>query len=204
MSYFLFLFLILILSFLPFKTFYPIVLSITLSVQFFVSANPSTTCCDSISRSVPPDGSAGGAQTPAAVAAAAAAAASFCCPAPYENRLLAGSRSELNAAALGVYGSPYAAAAAASQNYANYFPYGTDPSAAIYSSLVGSPLPALHAPESWGRKGGREGWWVSLDESMHQEKCGDKLLNASAFLFTSLGKVGKKNDPINVRQTISL
>ncbi|XP_019722111.1 Iroquois homeobox protein 6a [Hippocampus comes] len=103
--------------------------------QFFVSANPSTTCCDSISRSVPPDGSAGGAQTPAAVAAAAAAAASFCCPAPYENRLLGGSRSELNAAALGVYGSPYAAAAAASQNYANYFPYGTDPSAAIYSSL---------------------------------------------------------------------
>ncbi|XP_061621581.1 Iroquois homeobox protein 6a isoform X4 [Phyllopteryx taeniolatus] len=105
--------------------------------QFFVSANPSTTCCDSISRSVPPDGSTGGAQTPAAVAAAAAAAAaaSFCCPAPYENRLLAGSRTELNAAALGVYGSPYAAAAAASQNYANYFPYGTDPSAAIYSSL---------------------------------------------------------------------
>ncbi|XP_077570238.1 Iroquois homeobox protein 6a [Stigmatopora nigra] len=99
--------------------------------QFFVSANPSTTCCDSISRSVPPDGSTGGAQpqTPAAVAA------SFCCPAPYENRLLAGSRGELNAAALGVYGSPYAAAAAASQNYANYFPYGTDPSAAIYSSL---------------------------------------------------------------------
>ncbi|XP_061621579.1 Iroquois homeobox protein 6a isoform X2 [Phyllopteryx taeniolatus] len=117
--------------------------------QFFVSANPSTTCCDSISRSVPPDGSTGGAQTPAAVAAAAAAAAaaSFCCPAPYENRLLAGSRTELNAAALGVYGSPYAAAAAASQNYANYFPYGTDPSAAIYSSLVGSPLPVLHAPE---------------------------------------------------------
>ncbi|XP_061557787.1 Iroquois homeobox protein 6a isoform X2 [Phycodurus eques] len=116
--------------------------------QFFVSANPSTTCCDSISRSVPADGSTGGAQTPAAVAAAAAAAAaSFCCPAPYENRLLAGSRTELNAAALGVYGSPYAAAAAASQNYANYFPYGTDPSAAIYSSLVGSPLPVLHAPE---------------------------------------------------------
>ncbi|XP_061133308.1 Iroquois homeobox protein 6a [Syngnathus typhle] len=106
------------------------------SSQFFVSANPSTTCCDSISRSVPPEGSTGGAQTPAAVAAAAtAAAATFCCPAPYENRLLAGSRSELNAAALGVYGSPYAAAAAASQNYANYFPYGTEPSAAIYSSL---------------------------------------------------------------------
>ncbi|XP_029954301.1 Iroquois homeobox protein 6a isoform X2 [Salarias fasciatus] len=65
-------------------------------------------------------------------AAAAAAAASFCCP-PYENRLLASSRTELNAA-LGMYSSPYAAAAAASQNYANYFPYSTDPSA-IYSTL---------------------------------------------------------------------
>ncbi|XP_063334994.1 Iroquois homeobox protein 6a isoform X2 [Pelmatolapia mariae] len=64
--------------------------------------------------------------------AAAAAAASFCCPS-YENRLLASSRTELNAA-LGMYSSPYAAAAAASQNYANYFPYSTDPSA-IYSTL---------------------------------------------------------------------
>uniref|UniRef100_A0A673B5V8 Iroquois homeobox 6a n=1 Tax=Sphaeramia orbicularis TaxID=375764 RepID=A0A673B5V8_9TELE len=96
-------------------------------MQFFVSANPSTTCCDSISRSVS-DGT-GGSQT---AAAAAAAAASFCCPS-YENRLLASSRTELNAA-LGMYSSPYAAAAAASQNYANYFPYSTDPSA-IYSSL---------------------------------------------------------------------
>ncbi|XP_040025021.2 Iroquois homeobox protein 6a isoform X1 [Gasterosteus aculeatus] len=95
--------------------------------QFFVSANPSTTCCDSISRSVP-DGT-GGSQT---AAAAAAAAAAFCCPS-YENRLLASSRTELNAA-LGMYSSPYAAAAAASQNYANYFPYSTDPSA-IYSTL---------------------------------------------------------------------
>ncbi|KAM4593421.1 Iroquois homeobox protein 6a isoform 2-T2 [Odontesthes bonariensis] len=69
----------------------------------------------------------GGSQT-----AAAAAAASFCCPS-YENRLLASSRTELNAA-LGMYSSPYAAAAAASQNYANYFPYSTDPSA-IYSTL---------------------------------------------------------------------
>lgn len=97
-------------------------------MQFFVSANPSTTCCDSISRSVS-DGT-GSSQT-----AAAAAAASFCCPS-YENRLLASSRTELNAA-LGMYSSPYAAAAAASQNYANYFPYSTDPSA-IYSTLVGS------------------------------------------------------------------
>ncbi|XP_013863429.1 Iroquois homeobox protein 6a isoform X2 [Austrofundulus limnaeus] len=65
-------------------------------------------------------------------AAAAAAAASFYCPS-YENRLLASSRTELNAA-LGMYSSPYAGAATASQNYANYFPYSTDPSA-IYSSL---------------------------------------------------------------------
>ncbi|XP_028297372.1 Iroquois homeobox protein 6a [Gouania willdenowi] len=89
--------------------------------QFFVSANPSTTCCDSISRSVS-DGT-GSTQS---------GSGSFCCPS-YENRLLASSRTELNAA-LGMYGSPYAAAAAASQNYANYFPYSTDPSA-IYSSL---------------------------------------------------------------------
>lgn len=91
-------------------------------MQFFVSANPSTTCCDSISRSVTEGSSAS--QT----------AASFCCPS-YENRLLASTRTELNAA-LGMYGSPYAAAAAAAgQNYANYFPYSADPSA-IYSSLV--------------------------------------------------------------------
>ncbi|KAK6480172.1 iroquois-class homeodomain protein IRX-6 [Huso huso] len=86
--------------------------------QFFVSANPSTTCYDSASRSVP-DGSAGTAH----------AAAAFCCPS-YENRLLASTRTELNAA-LGMYGSPYAAA---SQNYANYFPYNTDPST-LYSTL---------------------------------------------------------------------
>ncbi|XP_016887921.2 Iroquois homeobox protein 6a [Cynoglossus semilaevis] len=95
--------------------------------QFFVSANPSTTCCDSISRSVS-DGT-GGSQT---AAAAAAAAASLCCPS-YENRLLASSRTELNAA-LGMYSSPYVAAAAASQNYANYFSYSTEPSS-IYSTL---------------------------------------------------------------------
>ncbi|CAL9702023.1 unnamed protein product [Knipowitschia caucasica] len=84
--------------------------------QFFVSANPGTTCCDAISKSVS-DGT-GASQT--------AAAASFCCPSY--------SRTELNTA-LGVYSSPYAAAAAASQTYANYFPYSPDPSA-IYSSLT--------------------------------------------------------------------
>ncbi|XP_041077406.1 iroquois-class homeodomain protein IRX-6a [Polyodon spathula] len=88
------------------------------SSQFFRSANPSTTCCDSACRSLP-DGSSGTAH----------AAAALCCPS-YENRLLASTRTELNAA-LGMYGSPYAAA---SQNYANYFPYSTDPST-LYSAL---------------------------------------------------------------------
>lgn len=107
-------------------------LSTVLFTQFF----PTTTCCDSISRSVS-DGT-GGSQS--AAAAAAAAAASFCCP-PYDNRLLASSRPELNAA-LGMYSSPYAAAAAASHNYANYFPYSTEPSA-IYSTLVGFTAPCM-------------------------------------------------------------
>lgn len=92
-------------------------------MQFFVSSKPSTTCCDSISRSVP-DG------TSAPQAAAAAAAASFCCPPACEKRLVSGARAELSAA-LGVYGSPYAPAHA----YANYFQYGAD-SSAIYSTLV--------------------------------------------------------------------
>lgn len=111
-------------------------------MQFFVSANPSTTCCDSISRSVS-DGT-GGSQT---AAAAAAAAASLCCPS-YENRLLASSRTELNAA-LGMYSSPYVAAAAASQNYANYFSYSTEPSS-IYSTLVGTLLQPYLVLRKWG------------------------------------------------------
>ncbi|XP_023695489.1 Iroquois homeobox protein 6a-like isoform X2 [Paramormyrops kingsleyae] len=88
--------------------------------QFFVSANPSTTCCDSISRSVS-DGS-GASET----------AAAFCYP-PYGKRMLAGTRTELNAA-LGMYSSPYAASATASQSYANYLQYSADPSA-FYSPL---------------------------------------------------------------------
>ncbi|KAI4903098.1 hypothetical protein NFI96_030617, partial [Prochilodus magdalenae] len=98
-------------------------------MQFFVSPNPSTTCCDSISRSVPDGSSAPHSSSAAAATAAAAAAASFCCP-TYENRLLASARPELNAAALGMYGSPYAAG----HNYANYFQYSAEPSA-IYSTL---------------------------------------------------------------------
>uniref|UniRef100_A0A8C0HBB9 Iroquois homeobox 6 n=1 Tax=Chelonoidis abingdonii TaxID=106734 RepID=A0A8C0HBB9_CHEAB len=87
--------------------------------QFFVSASPSTTCCETASRSVP-DVSSGSAQ-----------AATLCCPS-YENRLLASTRTELNAA-LGMYSSPYSAAAA-SQGYANYLPYSTDPST-LYTTL---------------------------------------------------------------------
>lgn len=113
--------------------------STILFMQFFVSANPSTTCCDSISRSVS-DGTSG-TQTPA----------TFCCPS-YENRLLASTRTELNAA-LGMYSSPYAAAAAASQNYASYFPYSAEPSAAIYSSLVHP----VSSNSGWG--------WLGCDRS---------------------------------------
>ncbi|KAJ6665964.1 hypothetical protein lerEdw1_000868, partial [Lerista edwardsae] len=79
----------------------------------------STTCCDSASRSVS-DVSSGSSQT-----------ATLCCPS-YENRLLAGSRTDLNAA-LGMYGSPYAAAAA-TPGYANYLPYSADPST-LYTTL---------------------------------------------------------------------
>ncbi|XP_054856835.1 iroquois-class homeodomain protein IRX-6 [Eublepharis macularius] len=88
--------------------------------QFFVSAAPTTTCCDSAPRAAS-DVSSGSAQT-----------ATLRCPS-YENRLLASSRTELDAA-LGMYGSPYAAAAAASQGYANYLPYNADPST-LYTTL---------------------------------------------------------------------
>ncbi|XP_059849448.1 Iroquois homeobox protein 6a [Hypanus sabinus] len=89
--------------------------------QFFVSASPSTACCEPGSRPVS-EGSAGPAQT------------AICCP-NYDNRLLANARTEINAAAaaLGMYSSP-AYATAASQSYGNYLTYSTDPSA-FYSSL---------------------------------------------------------------------
>ncbi|XP_035376849.1 iroquois-class homeodomain protein IRX-6a [Electrophorus electricus] len=82
--------------------------------QFFVSPKPTTTCCNSISRSVS-DG-----------CNALQTAASFCC-ASHEKR------TELTAA-LGMYSSPYSAAAAG-QGYASYLPYSTDPPA-IYSTLT--------------------------------------------------------------------
>ncbi|CAM5093083.1 unnamed protein product [Natator depressus] len=87
--------------------------------QFFVSASPSTTCCETASRSV------------SDVCSGSAHAATICCPS-YENRLLTSTRTELNAA-LGMCSSPYSAAAA-SQGYANYLPYSTDPST-LYTTL---------------------------------------------------------------------
>ncbi|XP_069755625.1 Iroquois homeobox protein 6a [Narcine bancroftii] len=89
--------------------------------QFFVSASPSTACCEPGSRPVS-EGSAGPTQ------------AAICCP-NYDNRLLANARTEINAAAaaLSMYSSsPYATAA--SQGYGNYLTYSTDASA-LYSSL---------------------------------------------------------------------
>ncbi|XP_054696408.1 iroquois-class homeodomain protein IRX-6 isoform X2 [Grus americana] len=83
--------------------------------QFFVPASPSTTCCEAAPRSGPD-------------ASSAPAAASLCC-APYESRLLAPGRAELNAA-LGMYGAPYAAG----QGYGNYLPYSAEP-AALYTAL---------------------------------------------------------------------
>ncbi|RMC09103.1 hypothetical protein DUI87_14109 [Hirundo rustica rustica] len=83
--------------------------------QFFVPASPSTTCCEAAPRSGPD-------------ASSAPAAASLCC-APYESRLLAPGRAELNAA-LGMYSAPYAAG----QGYGNYLSYGSEP-AALYTAL---------------------------------------------------------------------
>ncbi|XP_072488343.1 iroquois-class homeodomain protein IRX-6 isoform X2 [Notamacropus eugenii] len=95
--------------------------------QFLVPASPSTTCCESATRSTPvPDGSTGSTQ-----------ASTLCCQ-PYENRLLGSARPELSTA-LGVYGSPYAAAAAAaaaasSHSYSSYLPYSPEPQG-LYSAL---------------------------------------------------------------------
>ncbi|XP_069724361.1 iroquois-class homeodomain protein IRX-6 [Phaenicophaeus curvirostris] len=83
--------------------------------QFFVPASPSTTCCEAAPRSVPD-------------ASPAPAAASLCCS-PYEGRLLAPARAELNAA-LGMYGAPYAAG----QGYGTCLPYSAEP-AALYTAL---------------------------------------------------------------------
>uniref|UniRef100_A0A670YRT6 Uncharacterized protein n=1 Tax=Pseudonaja textilis TaxID=8673 RepID=A0A670YRT6_PSETE len=101
----------------------------------FVSATSNATCCTSGSRTAS-DVSSGSSQTAATLGCSS-----------YENRLLAGSRTELNAA-LGIYGSPYAAAGA-NAGYANYLPYNADPSG-FYTALnsqydLKDSSPALHA-----------------------------------------------------------
>lgn len=105
------------------------------SPQFFVPASPSTTCCEAAPRSVPD-------------ASSAPAAASLCC-APYESRLLAPGRAELNAA-LGMYGSPYAAG----QGYGNYLPYSAEP-AALYTALVSARPPGQRTGGEGGATGGK-------------------------------------------------
>ncbi|KAL8194230.1 UNVERIFIED_CONTAM: Iroquois-class homeodomain protein irx-4 [Gekko kuhli] len=82
--------------------------------QFLMTTNSLTTCCETSGRTLADSG-----------AAAASAQTPVYCPV-YESRLLATARHELNsAAALGVYGSPYAG----SQGYGNYVAYGSEASA---------------------------------------------------------------------------
>ncbi|KAG8508401.1 Iroquois-class homeodomain protein IRX-6 [Galemys pyrenaicus] len=87
--------------------------------RFLVSASSSATCCEAAPRSVPD------------VATGSTQAAALCC-APYESRLLSNARPELGAA-LGIYGAPYAAAAAA-QSYPGYLPYSPEPPS-LYGAL---------------------------------------------------------------------
>ncbi|ELK15389.1 Iroquois-class homeodomain protein IRX-6 [Pteropus alecto] len=87
--------------------------------QFLVSASSSATCCESTPRSVPD------------VASGSTPAAALCC-APYDGRLLGSARPELGAA-LGIYGAPYAAAAAG-PSYPGYLPYSPEPPA-LYGAL---------------------------------------------------------------------
>ena len=68
-------------------------------------------------------------------------AAALCC-APYDSRLLGSARPELGAA-LGIYGAPYSAAAAA-QSYPGYLPYSPEPPG-LYGALV-STRGALYFP----------------------------------------------------------
>ncbi|XP_037373991.1 iroquois-class homeodomain protein IRX-6 isoform X2 [Talpa occidentalis] len=98
--------------------------------QFLVSASSSATCCESAQRSVPD------------VATGSTPAAALCC-APYESRLLSNPRPELGAA-LGIYGAPYAAAAAA-QSYPGYLPYSPEP-----PSLYGALNPQYEFKEAAG------------------------------------------------------
>uniref|UniRef100_A0A8D3CF97 Iroquois homeobox 4a n=1 Tax=Scophthalmus maximus TaxID=52904 RepID=A0A8D3CF97_SCOMX len=89
-----------------------------LHLQFLMTSNSLTACCESTGRSITDAGVAASGQTP------------VYCPV-YESRLLATARHELSsAAALGVYGSPYAGG----QSYGNYVTYGTDASAQLCPS----------------------------------------------------------------------
>lgn len=93
-----------------------------------MSTNSLTTCCESSGRTLAETGAAASAQTP------------VYCPV-YESRLLATARHELNsAAALGVYGGPYAGP----QGYGNYVTYGTE--APAFYSLVSPSAAAGDAP----------------------------------------------------------
>ncbi|XP_055154127.1 iroquois-class homeodomain protein IRX-6 isoform X4 [Symphalangus syndactylus] len=87
--------------------------------QFLVSASSSTTCCEST-------------QCPVSDVASSSTPAPALCCAPYDSRLLGSARPELGAA-LGIYGAPYAAAAAA-QSYPGYLPYSPEPPA-LYGAL---------------------------------------------------------------------
>lgn len=97
-----------------------------------MTTNSLTTCCETSGRSLADSGAAASAQTP------------VYCPV-YESRLLATARHELNsAAALGVYGSPYANG----QSYGNYVTYGTEASA--FYSLVSAVRRRLATQSSGG------------------------------------------------------
>ncbi|XP_057352651.1 iroquois-class homeodomain protein IRX-4 isoform X2 [Manis pentadactyla] len=88
-------------------------------LQFLMTTNALSTCCESGGRTLADSGPAASAQAP------------VYCPV-YESRLLATARHELNsAAALGVYGGPYGG----SQGYGNYVTYGSEASA--FYSLSG-------------------------------------------------------------------
>ncbi|XP_008568370.1 PREDICTED: iroquois-class homeodomain protein IRX-6 isoform X1 [Galeopterus variegatus] len=110
--------------------------------QFLVSASSSATCCESAPRSV------------SDVASGSTVAPTLCC-APCNSRLLGSARPELGAA-LGIYGAPYAAAAAA-QSYPGYLSYGPEPPA-LYGALnpqyefkeaAGSFTPSLAQPGAY-------------------------------------------------------
>ncbi|XP_005388371.1 PREDICTED: iroquois-class homeodomain protein IRX-6 isoform X1 [Chinchilla lanigera] len=110
--------------------------------QFLMSASSGTTCCESAPHSV------------SDVASGSTPASTLCC-APYDSRLLGSARPELGAA-LGIYGAPYAAAAAA-QSYPGYLPYGPEPTA-LYGALnpqyefkeaTGSLTPSLAQPGAY-------------------------------------------------------